>query len=364
MITYHEIGANKRLNEITIAGSHDAGVREGAGNVQTQKYDIIRQAMEGVRVFDIRIAAQSHAAPGGGGRQATLKAFHSSITRNKTKSRFVTDVGRQMNVNRSRVVGGAFGESLSQMLDDARDFVQMFGKNEFLILKFDKCKNWSVIAEACIERLGNTIYNTPANVNTQTLDDLKGKVIVVFGPGGMRELHALPMTQWPNGRPWGEAGILGFRNLYSGGSYDASFHGIQYYGKGGTSVTKPFRKLRQNVKKQTKILDGSQSTHPDTLSMMYWTTTGIFESIRKRNDGMWDAPNVHRMKKLWASGLREHVEQRFVGHDTDGVPLLGMRRRLHMPNIVMIDFADQEKCRHIRELNDMTDQQIGELASE
>ena len=117
------------------------------------------------------------------------------------------------------------------------------------------------------------------------------------------------------------------------------------------------------MKTQKKLLEGAKGTHGDTVSMMYWTTTGVFASIRARNDRMWDAPNVDRLKKLWASGLREHVEQRFVGRDTDGVPLLGMQRRIHMPNIVMVDFADVDKCRVIRELNDMTDQQIGSLQS-
>ncbi len=358
MITYYELGGNKRLNQITIAGSHDAGVREGASNVQTQKLDIIGQALAGVRIFDIRIAAQSHAGPPGQGKQATLRAFHSSITRNETKSRFATDVGRQEQMTRSKVVGGAFGESLAQMLDDARDFVTMFGKNEFLILKFDKCKNWGLIAEACLQRLGNTLYDQPANINTRTLDQLKGRVIVVFSAGGLRELAMQPR---PGGQPWSSAGILGFKNLYSGGAYDATFHGLQYYGKGGTSVKKPFGKIQQNIRKQTRILEGSKGTHADTISMMYWTTTGIFESIQARNGRMWDAPNVHRLKKLWANGLREHVEQRFVGYDTDGVALMGMRRRTHMPNIIMIDFADQEKVRVIRELNDMTDQQIAAL---
>jgi hypothetical protein len=166
----------------------------------------------------------------------------------------------------------------------------------------------------------------------------------------------------PGGQSWKAAGILGFKNLSSSGeSYEADYAGLQYYGKGGTNVVNPFFKVRENISRQRSKLQGAKKSHPDTVSMMYWTTTGFLGSIKFRNDRMWDAPNVHRMKKLWASGLREHVEQRFVRWDTDGVALMGMQRRIHMPNIIMIDFAESDKCRVIRELNDMTEQQIAAL---
>ena len=59
MITYYELGASKQLNEIVVAGSHDAGITSGGTNVKTQALDIGEQAQAGVRVFDLRIAATS-----------------------------------------------------------------------------------------------------------------------------------------------------------------------------------------------------------------------------------------------------------------------------------------------------------------
>ena len=56
MILYYRLGAEKRLNEIVMAGSHDAGITRGGGNAMTQKYDILGQTIAGVRLFDLRIA--------------------------------------------------------------------------------------------------------------------------------------------------------------------------------------------------------------------------------------------------------------------------------------------------------------------
>ena len=73
---------------------------------------------------------------------------------------------------------------------------------------------------------------------------------------------------------------------------------------------KPFSKLSQNEKKQRKIMAAAKQSDPDVIGMMYWTTTGMFESIKKRNDNMWDTPNVLKLKRLWAQGLEEFVWER------------------------------------------------------
>ena len=77
MVTYYELGKRKQLNQIVIAGTHDAGITGGGKGVQTQTLDILQQALVGVRFFDIRIAAavtsQTHAS---GKPVAELRAFH------------------------------------------------------------------------------------------------------------------------------------------------------------------------------------------------------------------------------------------------------------------------------------------------
>ncbi len=58
MIKYYDLGSNKQLNRIVMAGSHDAGMNRGANNVKTQSLDIYNQAKSGVRIFDIRITGK------------------------------------------------------------------------------------------------------------------------------------------------------------------------------------------------------------------------------------------------------------------------------------------------------------------
>ena len=74
MIQYYKLGAEKRLNEIVMAGTHDAGITKGKWNAKTQKLNIRGQADAGVRIFDLRIAGS--AAPVFG--DVKLKTYHGS----------------------------------------------------------------------------------------------------------------------------------------------------------------------------------------------------------------------------------------------------------------------------------------------
>jgi hypothetical protein len=217
-----------------------------------------------------------------------------------------------------------------------------------------------LIAESCINVLGTSLYKGGGNLNTTLLKDLQGKVIVLFSGKGLAEVA---------GTFGASDGILGFKNLYdkSGGGtgYARSFDGLQYYGKGGTSVMKPTGKLGQNEKKQRKLIQGCKAFgDPDIIGMMYWTTTGMFESIEKRNAKMWDPPNVVRLKKLWAEGLEEFVWETNPFFVPKGSPATGPLRKRFMPNIVMIDFADDLKCQQIRGLNDLSDHDLAALSSD
>lgn len=342
MINYYELGPSKRLNEIVMAGSHDAGVTAGGANTQTQDLDIYDQASAGVRVFDLRITG-AVVKKGAAQDVVQLKAYH-GVGPKSTKEAVDLRTGQTGDVKVRNLWGGAYGMSLTKILGDASRFVTT-NASEFLILKFDKCDNWLMIAEACVQVLGNTIYRDGGNLNTKTLRDLQGRVIVLFSKSGVQAVHHL------YGIP---QGILGWKNLYSKDGaehYDEKFHGLQYYGKGGTAIYKPFGKTAQNVKKQRKLMEKGGDGNPNVLGMMYWTTTGVNESIRNRNTGMWTAPNVARFQNLWENGMNSAVMSRvnafakmdgFAGAQTI---------KAFMPNIVMIDFADEEKCKNIFELN-------------
>lgn len=77
MISYYALSKKKQLNQIVIAGTHDAGITGGGSGVQTQSLNIGEQAATGVRFFDVRVAAavtsQTHAS---GRPVAELRAFH------------------------------------------------------------------------------------------------------------------------------------------------------------------------------------------------------------------------------------------------------------------------------------------------
>jgi hypothetical protein len=272
-----------------------------------------------------------------------LKAFHADpkVMKNETKTRFVQGVNRTETITRTKLKGGDFGMGLDTMLDQAKTFVEA-NASEFLILKFDKCTNWELIAERCVNILGGTLYTGAGNLNTTTLGALGGKVICLFTENGLGEIS----QHYKNG-----GGILGINNLSGGGAYDPQYQGMQYWGKGGTSVFKPFGKLSQNEKKQAKLMSGGAGSNPNVMGMIYWTATGISESIRKRNDTMWQPKNVTGLRKLWCDGLGESIEMRLASHVDPLALHAAPTLKTFMPNIVMIDFANGDRCREIFSLN-------------
>jgi hypothetical protein len=339
MINYYELGPDKPLNETVFVGSHDAGVTGGEANTQTQDRDIYGQAESGVRLFDIRIIG-AVVKQGSAAKVVDLKAYH-GIGPESKKSGVSLRTGGDVSVTVKSMWGGAFGMSLTRILSDASKFV-IQNPTEFLILKFDHCSNWLGIAEACVAVLGNTIYKGGGNLNTKTLRDLQGKVIVLFTEDGLKAVHHL------YGIP---QGILGIKNLQKGGAYNPKYHGLQYFGKGGTSIWKPFKKIEQNVENQKKLMTKGAAGNPNVMGMMYWTTTGMNESIKERNATMWSPPNVKRLKQMWEAGLQDAIEarnntfRRIDGFDS------ATKLKAFMPNFVMIDFADPTKCDAIFELN-------------
>ncbi len=346
MIRYSDLGTNKKLHEIVIAGSHDAGITEGGSNVQTQSLNILQQACSGVRFFDLRIAAAT--VPGGPGepKKAELKAFHAdgAFQKKETKVRLMDGIG-PVALKRTKLRAGAFGFGLERILEHAREFVTNVAPSEFLLLKFDKSTNWRLIAQACVFTLGDAIYTGGGNLNVTPISRLAGKVVVLFSSIGFNEVSDT-FTEMD--------GILKWKNLNEeGASYNPNFNGLQYFGKGGTSPFKPFHKISQNVKRQGRILERAQWAPLEVIRMMYWTTTGLMGSIRKRNDKMWQPPNVERMKALWRSGLRQYAEyyNGLLVEISPDSPVMGQAIRTTMPNIVMIDFADPNKCETIYELN-------------
>lgn len=352
-VEYYSLGGHKRLNEIVVAGSHDAGITSGGGYAKTQDLDIGAQAAAGVRVFDLRIAAMAVDTPKGQPKQVDFRAYHGGLKDVKGHERQVANLFKSdgslatATVTRSKGSSGtAFGEGLVDMLLQAKAFVESpAGGTEFLILKFDKCKNWALIGQACRDILGDAIYKGGGNLNNRTLDQLQGKVVTVFPKSGLAEMG----TEY--GAP---QGMLAFKNLSSkGAGYEPRFHGLQYFGKGGTAVFNEVDKIGQNISNQKQLMKKARNlANPQVVGMIYWTTTGSIWNIKNRNDTMWQGANVARFRGLWNNGLSDYMDTAIPMLLPDGSAAVGPMRKLFMPNIVMIDFADGPKCQVIRDLND------------
>ena len=350
MINYYQLGGNKRLCDIVVAGSHDAGITSGGANEQTQNLDIFDQARAGVRVFDLRIAAtktsSSSSAP------VHLKAFHADpklmFNRDKTGKNLGDFNNRQGNVTTTKLpLGGTFGMGLPDMLDQACDFLK-YNTTEFLILKFDKCKNWPLIAEICVSKLGSYLYTGTGSLNEKTLDDLKQKVVVLFTQAGLDAVSGQGHTS--------ATGIWGCKSLTKGGSYSSTYDGLQYIGKGGTNPLdgkSDMGKIAANIAKQGKLMRlGARGTDPEVMGMLYWTTTGLKRSIQDRDRTMW-GPNKQPslLAQLWEDGFGEAIEERLPVHMSPTAYATGAVLKAFMPNIVMVDFADIQKGTFIHGLN-------------
>ncbi len=337
MIKYYELGSTKRLNEIVMAGSHDAGVTEGGSSTQTQNLDIYGQAVAGVRIFDLRITG-AVVRKGGASDVVTLKAYHGKGG-SSTQSGVDLRTGQKTDIKVKSMTLGEYGMTLTKILADAAKFVQE-NNSEFLILKFDKCHNWGLIAEACVDLLGATICRLKGNLNTKTLSDLRGQVIVLFSESGRKAVG------WPDPAA---RGILAFQNLKGGGGFNRNFDGLQYFGKGGTNPFAFWRsnkaKLKENIEAQAKLMKKGADCDPKVMGMMYWTTTGSASSIKERNDFMWNDENMLRLNDLWASRVPKNVDRTA---NSSGAML-----KAFMPNFVLIDFASADKCEKIYNLNQL-----------
>jgi hypothetical protein len=357
-IQYSTLGMHRQLNQIVMAGSHDAGINKGAWHIKTQSKNIGEQAAAGVRIFDLRIAAVNTSTFGGGSK-VELRAFHADANKKSTQTRTIKDLGTYGEVQEMKLhvpgLSGGFGDGLTNMLTQARTFVEG-NPSEFLILKFDKCTNWIAIAQTCVRVLGESIYDKGGNLNTKTLADLAGTVIVCFTSDGVSE--AAKKGYGPS------SGIMGIRRVDTDNPYEANYQGLQYCGKGGTSVGNVVGdKTKENKKKQARLMSEGATGNPDVMGMMYWTTTGLIQSIHRRNVGMWTGSKTDQLRELWEGGLSESIQTRLGSNIDPANYSSGGLLKAFMPNFVMIDFAKEKRCEKIFELNTIAATQLTAAAS-
>ena len=384
-ITYYGQYKNRRLNEMVLLGSHDAAIATGGSNAKTQNLNILDQAREGARFFDLRVAAFKTSLLGG---KVELRSYHDATKKGSPTFRSddrmkVADLSNssRKNVKVHTTVAGVAGFGLQAMLQDAQAFLSGEGENECLIFKFDKSENWMLIYETCVRELdaGGFLYKNldplGRNLNTKTLEQLKGKVLILFPYSAFASLPVSPELMHARG-------FLGWKNLYSKAegsakTYSDTFPGLQYYGKGGVSASASgdTGKINQNRDVQAKLMEGKGSFKEDkpgwkgklgmqdkgehngsvdanVVGLMYWTTTGPSKSgISNRNDKMWGAAVRTEMVNI---GLKL-ADRSIAPMGANGAAVVVKK---FMPNIIMVDFVDNMKGRLVFNMNSIASAQI------
>ncbi len=362
----------KRLNEVVLAGTHDAGIYGGKekANITTQDSNILGQAMAGVRFFDLRIA--THKTGSGPWAKYEQRAYHLNQGLVYDHSHAIrkhlpggnSKVASHQNIGHA---GGWGGDTLNEMLKQAKSFVTSH-PDEFLILKFSKCYNLDNVIATCMEELGDTQFNPRGtmNLNMVQVKTLKSKVITLFPEKELAKLK-LPAANHVFG------GCMAFRELYDKDNdtckvYDKFYNGMQYFGKFSSTA-----KVVKNTQKQAATLNiGALGADRDAMGMMYWTTTGVFGNIKDRNATMWSFGNTKALQDTWTNGLEEAIRNQ-MGRDFEHARSAqsgkmprwgGGQWKSFMPNIVMMDFADGPKCQTVFDMNAVAGQQIAQYIAQ
>jgi hypothetical protein len=330
------------LCRVLMVGSHDAGINEGKGNAQTQLLDIGQQAICGARVFDIRIGLQKFhydkVSDHGEERITTYehRALHADkkVQRNST-----TDSG----LITTKLLGGTFGQELQTILSQSLAFVDQ--TKEFIILKFDKSHNPAEVARMCVDLLPKDRLCKPCNLNRTRIRDLCGKVVILFTSENIKAVRQEDKN----------CGIMPIINVFKdGNSYTREGGvGLYYYGKGGTSVNNPHDKKLQSLSKQGEIIEEMQCVHGEVLGMVYITATGILENIQNRDDKMWGTEHCpsnysdEMFKRILLDGATPRIPKNVSATEYSS----GTVFKTCIPNIVMIDFVEEWRCKKIFGLN-------------
>lgn len=310
------LGNHLRLCDITMPGSHDAGIYFGdaaaTGVVKPslaysicQAGSIYEQCMWGSRFFDVRLKAAS----------GQVKAYHQTAGQ------------------------GAVGGTAEHILADVDAFLSSRG-SEFVILRITKTKetDTDILNTISKSKLARRLYrNTGGNIALATVGELRGKAVCVFETQKFEILHPSlgfhPFAKWKGGNV-----IMGLQTC---GAYSNE-----------SAIRKVFSK---QIERSHEHLN-----HPrDHLFVLYWTQTGgnIFEhTTKERNDAKANRKQratggAHHNMDYMLSLLTNPVDVGRHGERWKVQPTTWADRREHMPNVVMYDFVNERNSEQIVMLN-------------
>ena len=285
------------LDQITMPGSHDAGVwEEGTETVGLapkklsvcQSLSLGGQCQAGSRFFDVRV--EQFGPPW----QRELRALHLTAK-----------------------MGGK-GQFLDSMLDEVSRFVQSNNGSEFVIMRFTKCTNHADIINAVQYHCSNQLYKIGGYLSQATIQNLRGKVVAVFDKGFAEEMRARNQMGPAQG-----------------------FHRFGKYGGGLTDGLITCGKY-SNSQNLTEVSFGQydhridHDLHTDTkhIFVLYWTQTG--GNIRENTEG---AHGTHQ-------GLQNRVLDVYAPKPGQAQPLV------KLPTVVLYDFVNVLTSTQIVTLND------------
>ncbi|MCF6281465.1 MAG: hypothetical protein L3J28_04505 [Candidatus Polarisedimenticolaceae bacterium] len=295
------MGRDLSLSEIVMPGSHDAGVFEdqqtNAGILGSKKAAICQsgglksQLEAGSRLFDLRARLVRQTNLIGDGNSP----FEPTTSVDKGRVRFYHG-GKKL---------GTKGGGVAEQLEEVKAFLQD-NRTEFCILRFTKTQCPNAVTNLVNEILGDLLYTAGGNLAKHKVDRMQGRVIAVFD--GSFNYHN-QRTGFHNyaKKEACESG-LGIAGSYAGSRFARLV------------VRNQTSKLKKYVKKN---LSG------DRLYAWYQTQTYSTNIKSTTSGGVGSRARV--------KSLRDKLK-----NDADYESI----------NIVMMDFVDNYKCRHIYRRND------------
>jgi hypothetical protein len=306
---------NLTLKEITMPGSHDAGVYKEATTkvgifrvpkswTSCQDRSVLEQCEAGSRFFDIRLKASS----------TSIRAHHT------TKGQ------------------GAIGESWDSTLESVASFLDSH-PSEIVILRLTKPAGSAkdeIVEKLVQSSLRDKLYKSAnfTNFANATLQSLRGKAICAFEPKSFSVLHP-------------SAGLHPFFRYEEGSQF-----GLITCGKYSNS-----KKIRDVIDGQVEKIDAHADHAGAHLFVLYWTQTGsnVEENTKQtpseklRQKGRISGGSHHNMDYL--KGLLCFGRDIRTGEVKVAVTDAGDRRNV-MPNVIMYDFVNDRMSKEIVSLNE------------
>ncbi|HEY6640814.1 hypothetical protein [Povalibacter sp.] len=305
-----KIQNDPQLIEMVLPASHDAGVYGDSLTrvacpkryARTQGSNIYNQAMSGSRVFDVRVFLKR------------IKDEAGNSVLEPTMGHFAAEKFKWPKVGKSTGAFGGYGGSFMTAVRDAVAYVKTY-ESEFLILRISHtyCPENVRAALSQFMATGDNasyVYNQNGNIATCSLDELRGKVVMVFASEFHHGFSArdgyLPMYRYETGTP--------------------TVSGLCFCG------TYKSKKDMKDVLQVAQTAADEHSGHPkDHLHWVYWQQTGGNVSSNTQGKG-----GAH-------ARLGDFIQEIQIKMRNGG--------QWSLPNVIGHDFVNEVTCRQIIELN-------------